>query len=67
MSWKILEIDEREIAAKYQIDPLRAKLLSAAQLSDEEFRNACDFIIDNSGSLSDSERQIEEHFERNHH
>lgn len=45
----------------------KSESIIAAQLSDEEFRNACDFIIDNSGSLSDSERQIEEHFERNHH
>lgn len=45
----------------------KSESIIAAQLSDEEFRRVCDFVIDNSGSLSDSERQIEEHFERDHH
>lgn len=33
------------------------------QLSEEEFRRNCDFIIDNSGSLADSCRQIDEKLE----
>lgn len=45
----------------------KSESIIAAQLSDEEFRKACSFVIDNSGSLSESERQIEEHFERNHY
>ena len=45
----------------------KSESIIAAQLSDDEFRKACSFVIDNSGSLSESERQIEEHFERNHH
>ncbi len=45
----------------------KSESIIAAQLSDEEFREACSFVIDNSGSLSESERQIEEHFERNHY
>ncbi len=42
MNWKILEIDEREIALKYQVDPLCAKLLSAGQLSDDQIRELLD-------------------------
>ncbi|MDO4207462.1 MAG: dephospho-CoA kinase, partial [Lachnospiraceae bacterium] len=45
----------------------KSESIIAAQLSDDEFRKACSFVIDNSGSLSEAERQIEEHFERNHH
>ncbi len=33
------------------------------QLPEEEFRKACDFVIDNSGSLTDSYRQIDEKLE----
>lgn len=33
------------------------------QLSEEEFRKACDFVIDNSGDLSDSFRQIDKKLE----
>lgn len=33
------------------------------QLTEEEFRNACDFVIDNSGLLADSYRQIDEKLE----
>ncbi|MBQ4536291.1 MAG: dephospho-CoA kinase [Lachnospiraceae bacterium] len=34
-----------------------------SQLSEEEFRKECDFIIDNSGRLEDSFRQIDEKLE----
>ena len=34
-----------------------------AQLSEDEFRKACDFVIDNSGRLEDSYRQIDEKLE----
>ena len=43
----------------------KSENIIATQLSDDVFRKECGFVIDNSGSLSDSERQIEEHFERN--
>jgi len=33
------------------------------QLSEEEFRKACDFVIDNSGTLADSYRQINKKLE----
>lgn len=32
-----------------------------SQLSEEEFRKSCDYVIDNSGSIASSIRQIEEH------
>lgn len=35
----------------------------SAQLSEEEFRAACDFVIDNSGTLSESYKQINEKLE----
>lgn len=34
-----------------------------SQLSEKEFRTACDFVIDNSGSLADSYRQIDKKLE----
>ena len=34
-----------------------------SQLSEEEFRKACDFVIDNSGELIDSYRQIDKKLE----
>ena len=34
-----------------------------SQLSEEEFRKACDFVIDNSGELVDSYRQIDKKLE----
>lgn len=34
-----------------------------SQLSEEEFRKACDFVIDNSGGLVDSYRQIDKRLE----
>lgn len=34
-----------------------------AQLSEEEFRNACDFVIDNSGTLRESYKQIRKKLE----
>ena len=43
----------------------KSESIIASQLSDGEFRKACDFIIDNSGTLAESEKQIEAHFERN--
>lgn len=43
----------------------KSESIIAAQLSDDEFRQACDFIIDNSASLPETEKQIEAHFERN--
>lgn len=43
----------------------KSESIIASQLSDDEFRRACDFIIDNSGTLEETQRQIEVYFERN--
>ena len=37
--------------------------IMSSQLSEEIFRKECDFVIDNSGSLADSYRQIGEKLE----
>lgn len=37
--------------------------IMSAQLSEKEFRTACDFVIDNSGELSESYKQINEKLE----
>ncbi|MBO4834918.1 MAG: dephospho-CoA kinase [Lachnospiraceae bacterium] len=42
----------------------KSESIIANQLSDEEFREHCDFIIDNSGTLEDTAEQIRKHFER---
>lgn len=61
----------------YATEDVRAKRLKEArgysdekianiiknQLSEEEFRKACDFVIDNSGELSDSFEQIDKKLE----
>lgn len=44
--------------SRERIDGIMSK-----QLSDEQFRESCDFIIDNSGSLEDSRRQIDRKLE----
>ena len=43
----------------------KSESIIASQLSDDEFLRACDFIIDNSGTLEETKRQIEVYFERN--
>ena len=43
----------------------KSESIIANQLSDEEFRANCDFVIDNSGTLEESAEQIRKHFERN--
>lgn len=41
----------------------KADSIMEKQLSEEEFRKHCDFVIDNSGSLEDSYRQIDKKLE----
>lgn len=45
----------------------KSESIIANQLSDDEFRANCDFIIDNSGTLEEAEEQIRKHFERDNH
>lgn len=44
-------------------DRERIDRIMGSQLSEEEFRRACDFVIDNSGELTDSFRQIDDKLE----
>lgn len=41
----------------------KAEAIMAKQLSEEQFREACNFVIDNSGSLEESCRQIDKKLE----
>lgn len=41
----------------------KTESIMSRQLSEERFRENCDFIIDNSGSLEDSYRQIDRKLE----
>lgn len=43
--------------------PEKAASIMSRQLSEEAFREACDFVIDNSGTLEDSFRQIDRKLE----
>ena len=43
--------------------PEKIEKIIASQLSEEEFRQHCDFVIDNSDSLEDSYRQIRQKLE----
>lgn len=44
-------------------DHEKIEQIMSAQLSEEEFRAACDFVIDNSGELTESYKQIKEKLE----
>lgn len=54
------EIRERRLRESrgYSEDKIRS--IMEKQLSEEEYRRECDFVIDNSGSLQESYRQIDE-------
>ena len=63
-------ITDKEIRIKRLMDSRgysreKSESIIASQLSDDEFRNACDFIIDNSGTIEETQKQIEAYFERN--
>lgn len=63
-------ITDKEIRIKRLMDSRgysreKSESIISSQLSDDEFRNACDFIIDNSGTIEDTQKQIEAYFERN--
>ncbi len=42
----------------------RAKDVMKNQLSDDEFKNACDFTVDNSGDFEDTKEQIKKHLSK---
>ncbi len=53
----------RRLTAKRGYSPEKIKNIMENQLSEEEFRKNCDFVIDNSGELEDSFRQIDKKLE----
>lgn len=54
------EVRRRRLERSRGYAPLKITQIMDKQLSEEAFRSASDFIIDNSGSLEDSFRQIDE-------
>ena len=57
------EIREERLRSNRGYNEERIANIIAKQLSDEEFRKECDFVIDNSGELTDSYRQIDKKLE----
>lgn len=53
----------KRLAAARGYSVEKIKQIMDSQLSDEEFREHCDFVIDNSGELVDSYRQIDKKLE----
>ena len=54
------EVRRKRLALSRGYAPLKITQIMDKQLSEEAFRSASDFIIDNSGTLEESFRQIEE-------
>lgn len=57
------EVRRARLRASRGYSEERIEGIMSKQLSEEEFRESCDFIIDNSGSLEDSCRQIDRKLE----
>ncbi len=54
---------EKRLRRSRGYTPEKIANIMEKQLSEEAFRNACDFVIDNSGSLTDSYKKIEQKLE----
>lgn len=57
------EVRRKRLAESRGYGPEKIADIMAKQLSEEEFREHCDFVIDNSGRLEDSFRQIDKKLE----
>lgn len=57
------EIRRRRLEAARGYSPEKIESIMRNQLSEEAFRKTCDFVIDNSGRLEDSFRQIDRKLE----
>lgn len=57
------EVRRRRLALSRGYSPKRIEGIMKNQLSEEAFRKGCDFVIDNSGELGDSFRQIDDKLE----
>lgn len=53
-----VEVRKKRLMSSRGYSEEKIHQIMEAQLSEEVFRKACDFVIDNSGSLADSYRQI---------
>lgn len=59
-----VEVRTRRLASARGYGEEKIKAIMANQLSEEAFRRHCDFVIDNSGDLEDSRRQIRKRLEK---
>lgn len=57
------DVRRRRLALARGYSEEKITQIMESQLSEEEFRKACDFVIDNSGDLSESYRQIDKKLE----
>lgn len=57
------KVRRNRLEASRGYTPQKISQIMDKQLSEEAFREACDFMIDNSGTLEDSFRQIDERLE----
>lgn len=57
------EVRLKRLVENRGYSPGKAAAIMAKQLTEEQFREACDFVIDNSGSLAESCRQIDKKLE----
>lgn len=57
------DVRRRRLELSRGYSPEKTERIMDSQLSEEDFRRACDFVIDNSGSLKDSCRQIDKKLE----
>ena len=57
------EVRRKRLSDSRSYTPEKIEQILASQLSEEEFRKHCDFVIDNSDSLEESYRQIRQKLE----
>jgi dephospho-CoA kinase len=58
------EIRIKRLIASRDITEEKAESIMKNQLSEEEFRKICDFVVDNSGNFEDTAREIKSRLER---
>ena len=61
--YAVKEVRRARLKASRGYSDAKITSIMLQQLSEERFRLACDFVIDNSGLLVDSYRQIEKKLE----
>ncbi|MGN0425131.1 MAG: dephospho-CoA kinase [Acetatifactor sp.] len=58
------EVRASRLAETRGYSPEKIRAIMDSQLSEEDFRRNCDFVIDNSGNLTDSTEQIKKRLEK---